>query len=206
LYQLLATPEFSSLIDWRRIHLFWGDERAVPPDAPDSNFRMANNALISHVAIPLENVHRIPAELSPDIAAKDYEMTLINFFLPASAPPLLAEADQRVRPTFDLILLGLGEDAHTASLFPHSAALLETKRWVVWNHVVKSTTDRITLTLPVLNSATNVLFLVAGAEKANAVHAVLRGERHPEEFPAQLVQPIDGRVVWLVDQEASAKL
>ncbi len=205
LYQLLATPEFSSQIDWRRTHLFWGDERAVPPNDPDSNFRMANEALISRVAIPHENVHRISAEMSPDIAARDYEQTLANFFLPDNLSPLLTEKDQ-AQPRFDLILLGLGEDAHTASLFPHSAALHETKRWVVSNYVEKLETYRITLTPPVLNSAANVLFLVAGAEKADAVHAVLRGERHPEEFPAQLVQPIDGRVVWLLDQQASAKL
>jgi 6-phosphogluconolactonase len=206
LYELLATREFSSQIDWRRAHLFWGDERAVPPYHPDSNFRMANEALIKRIQIPHENVHRISAELPPDDAAKNYELVLGNFFLRNTPFPLLRRGERRVHPRFDLILLGLGEDAHTASLFPRTAALHETKRWVMSNYVEKLKSNRITLTPPVLNASANLLFLVTGADKANAVHAVLRGGRHPEDFPAQLVQPSKGNVLWLLDQEAGARL
>ncbi len=204
LYQLLATPDFSSKIDWNRTHLFWGDERAVPPDHPDSNFRMANDALLSRVPIPAANVHRVRAELNPEDAALDYEQTLREFYL--ASPVMQERADVRVIPRFDLILLGIGEDAHTASLFPHTTALHEATRWVAANYVEKLKTFRITLTPLVLNAVANVMFLVAGADKAAAVRAVLSGERRPDEFPAQLVQPTNGQVVWLLDKAASARL
>lgn len=204
LYQLLATIEFSWRVDWHRTHLFWGDERAVPPDHPDSNFRMANEALISRLPIPSGNVHRIRAELSPEDAALEYEQTLRGFFPPS--PEKRERAGLRKLPCFDLILLGIGEDAHTASLFPHTTALRETDRWVAANYVEKLKADRITLTPPVLNAAANIIFLVAGTDKASALDAILRGERRPDEYPAQLVQPTNGRLVWLLDKAASAKL
>ncbi len=201
LYQLLATSEFSSQIDWSRAHLFWGDERAVPPDDPASNFRMANEALISRVPIPQHNVHRIRAELKPEDAAREYEQILYDDILGGT----ILQTENGVG-RLDLILLGIGEDAHTASLFPRTHALRETVRWVAANYVEKLKAYRITLTPPILNAAANIWFLVAGADKANAVHAVLRSDYRPDEFPAQLVQPTNGQVVWLLDQAASGKL
>ncbi len=210
LYQLLATREFSSQLDWSRVHLFWGDERSVPPDHPDSNFRMANEALISRVPIPQSNVHRIYAELNPDAAAREYERTLEKFFTFNTPSPLSrgrdGEGDRQAQPRFDLILLGLGEDAHTASLFPRTPALQETTRWVTANYIEKLKMYRITLSPPILNAAENIVFLVAGADKAKAVFAVLRGAYRPDDFPAKLVQPTNGHAVWLLDQAASAKL
>lgn len=201
LYQLLATIEFSSRVDWHHTHLFWGDERSVPPDHPDSNFRMANEALISRIGIPAGNVHRIRAELEPVDAAREYEQTLLSCIQSGA----IAESDAGL-PRFALILLGIGEDAHTASLFPHTTALRETARWVVPNYIENLKTYRITLTPPVLNTSANIMFLVAGADKASALYSVLRGERRPDKYPAQIVQPTNGNAVWLLDKPASAKL
>lgn len=196
LYALLASPEFASLVDWSAVHFFWGDERAVPPDDPASNYRMAFEALLSHVPVPPENVHRIPAEQGAKQAAADYEEILRAWFRPPPDTP----------PPFDLILLGLGENGHTASLFPHTPVLHETQSWVAASYVNELGTDRITLTVPVVNAAENIVFLVAGAEKATAVRAVLRGEYRPEDLPAQLIQPTVGRVVWLLDARAAQGL
>ncbi len=198
LYALLATPKFSTQIQWTYTHVFFGDERAVPPHHPDSNYRMANEALISKIPIPQENVHRILGESKPDDAARVYEQILREFFAPTLS---------RVGvPRFDLILLGLGADGHTASLFPHTPALRETARWVIAYFVDETKKNRITLTAPVINAAENILFLVAGAEKVQAVRAVLRGDYRPDDFPAQLIQPTQGRVVWLLDREAASAL
>ncbi|HKD78853.1 MAG TPA: 6-phosphogluconolactonase [Candidatus Angelobacter sp.] len=191
IYSLLA-QEYKSSLPWNKIHIFFGDERSVPPDHPDSNFRMANDALLSHVVIPPENVHRIRAELDPEAAAKDYESQLREFFRPAND----------AWPRFDLIMLGLGEDGHTASLFPGSTALVDTSRWVTSTWVQRMKTYRITLTYPVLNHAAEVEFLVSGAGKAQVLRDVLQ----PQEgmaFPAQRVKPENGRLLWLVDQDAA---
>lgn len=201
LYQLLATPEFSSKVDWRHTYLFWGDERAVPPNHLDSNFRMASEALISRVPILQANVHRIPAELEPVEAAREYVQTMLSCIKSGA----IAESEAGL-PRFDLILLGLGDDAHTASLFPQTRALGEITRWTAENYVEKLNAFRITLTLSVINAAKNILFLVAGADKSVAVDTILQGKRNPHEFPAQMVEPTNGRVVWLLDKAASAKL
>ena len=198
LYTLLATPEFATQVDWTRVHFFWGDERAVPPDHPDNNYRMAREALLSKISVPDPNVHRIHAELGPDDAAHEYESELRNFFQFQNPPAYL--------PSFDLILLGLGTDGHTASLFPHTRVLDETERWVAAVFVEKLGTHRITLTVPVINAAKNIVWLVAGADKADIVRAVLRGEHQPNDLPAQRIQPVNGNVVWLLDQAASIKL
>lgn len=203
LFLLLATQEFSSQVDWSHVYFFWGDERCVPPDHPDSNFKMANDALISRVPIPAENVHRIRAEIAPDDAAREYEALLRRFF---SLQRIQSISSVVESPRFDLVLLGLGTDAHTASLFPHTPVLRETGRWVAAPYVDKLKTYRITFTPPLINASKNILFLVAGADKAPAVHAVLRGERFPDDYPAQLIQPTNGKIVWLVDQAASANL
>lgn len=212
LYALLATPKFSTPIQWTYTHVFFGDERAVSPEHPDSNFRMANEALISKIPIPQENVHRILAEKDPHEAACDYEKTLAEFFEnPLLSPSPVKRGREGVGvgvrpPRFDLTLLGLGADGHTASLFPHTSALRETARWVIAYFVDQAKKNRITLTAPVINAAENILFLVAGAEKAQTVRAVLRGDYRPDDFPAQLIQPTQGRVVWLLDREAASAL
>src|ERR1043166_3446634 len=192
IYSLLAS-EHKELL-WDRIHIFFGDERHVPPDHPDSNFRMAAESLLSKVPIPEKNVHRIRAELAADVAAKEYEQELVNFF---------HLADQEM-PRFDLIFLGIGQDGHTASLFPGSSALSESSRRVVANWVEKFKTFRITFTFPVLNHAAEVTFLVSGADKAQILSEWLRpGSR---KYPSQSVWAENGRLLWLVDQDAGSLL
>jgi 6-phosphogluconolactonase len=192
IYSLLASEHKE--LPWDRIHIFFGDERHVPPDHPDSNFRMASESLLSKVPIPENNVHRIRAELDADAAATEYEQELVTFFH-------LGNHDW---PRFDLIDLGIGEDGHTASLFPGSKALTETSRRVVANWVEKFKTFRITLTFPVLNHAAEVVFLVSGADKAQILSEVLRPGA--QKYPAQGVQPENGRLLWLVDQDAGSLL
>jgi 6-phosphogluconolactonase len=191
-YSLLASEH--KQLPWEHIHIFFGDERHVPPDDPDSNFHMASESLLSKVPIPEKNVHRVHAELDAEAAAAEYDQQLCNFF------PLT----NHDRPRFDLIFLGIGDDGHTASLFPGSQALAETSRRVMANWVEKFKTFRITLTFPVLNHAAEVVFLVSGAGKAQILNQVLRpGAR---KFPAQYVQPENGRLLWLVDQDAGNSL
>ena len=196
LYTLIAANASANL-PWDQMFFFWGDERHVPPDDPDSNYRMAKEALLSKVPIPANNVFPIPAE-NPDAnaAAEAYEQTLRKFFnLPAGE-----------FPSFDLILLGMGPDGHTASLFPESAALQEKSRLVVANWVEKLKTSRITLTLPVLNAARCVAFLVSGGDKAEVLREVLEGSAPAEKYPSRLVQPSDGKLIWLVDRAAASQL
>jgi 6-phosphogluconolactonase len=198
LYGLLANdPTWRGEGPWDNMHVFWGDERHVPPDHPDSNYRMANDVMLSKVPIPSANVHRIKSEY-PDArqAADDYEQTLRAFFQ-VSAGQL---------PRFDVVFLGLGPEAHTASLFPGTKALHETRRLVVSNWVGKFFTERITLTPPVLNNASGVIFLVSGDDKALALKAVLEGHDEPEQLPAQLIRPAHGRLLWLVDRAAASLL
>lgn len=191
-YSLLASED--KQLPWDRIHIFFGDERHVPPDNPESNFRMASESLISKVPIPQKNIHRIHAELDAAAAAVEYEQQLSSFF----------QLTNQDWPRFDLIFLGIGDDGHTASLFPGSHALSETSRRVTANWVEKFQTFRITLTFPVLNHAAEVVFLVSGAGKAQILNQVLRpGAR---KFPAQNVQPENGRLLWLVDQDAGSLL
>lgn len=193
-YSLLA-QQYKASLPWDKIHIFFGDERLVPPDHPDSNYRMANEALLSHVPIPQENVHRIRAELDPEAAAKDYENQLRSFFQLAN----------NAWPRFDLIMLGLGEDGHTASLFPGSSALGENSRLAAPTWVEKKKTFRITLTYPVLNHAAEVEFLVSGSGKAQILRDVLN-QSGSAAFPAQRIKPENGRLVWLLDQDAASLL
>jgi 6-phosphogluconolactonase len=187
-YALLAEEPLVSQVDWARVHIFWGDERCVLPDHADSNYRMASDALLDRVAIPLGNVHRVHGERPPDEAAALYEAEL-------------AEVLER-QGRFDLILLGMGADGHTASLFPDTAALDERERDVVPVYVDKLAAWRVTLTLPVINAARSVIFLVSGAGKAPVLARVHGGE----ELPASLVQPTDGELIWLVDRDAASDL
>jgi 6-phosphogluconolactonase len=182
---------------WAQMFFFWGDERHVPPDDPDSNYRMAQETLLSKAPIPAANVFRIPGE-SPDAAAaaKSYELTLKKFF--ALKPAEL--------PRFDLILLGMGPDGHTASLFPETAGLREKSRLVIANWVEKLKTQRITLTLPVLNASRCAAFLVSGIDKAPVLREVLEGNEPGEKYPSKLVQPGEGTVIWFVDRAAASEL
>lgn len=196
-YQLLGEEPFRSRLAWDKIHFFWGDERHVPPDHADSNYRMAHEAFLAAAPVPAANIHRIPAE-DPDAsrAAASYEETLRGFFH--------LGADEL--PRFDLLLLGLGPDAHIASLFPGNTALHEQKKLVIAPWVEKMSTFRITLTAPVLDNAARVLFLVSGEEKSEAVRNVLEGERDPDLYPGQLLRLKDGEVVWLLDRAAARLL
>jgi 6-phosphogluconolactonase len=192
MYARLARAE----LDWEGVHFFWGDERCVSPDHSDSNYRMAQEALLSHIPIPALNIHRIHGEHPAEEAAREYEEQTRLFFGGKVA-------------RFDLFLLGLGADGHTASLFPGTPALRETAHWVVAvKHDVPPPplVDRVTLTIPVINASANVLFLVSGADKAERLVQVLHGPFQPELLPAQSVKPVNGAVRWLVDQAAAAKL
>jgi 6-phosphogluconolactonase len=191
LYALLAGD---AEVPWGQVHFFWGDERPVPPGHPDSNYRMANEALLSKVGAKPEQVWRIVTE-DPD-PAFDYERKLRKHF--GTAPGEF--------PRFDLVLLGMGPEGHTASLFPGTKALDERERLAVSNWVGKLYTNRITLTPPVLNHAAMVMFLVSGADKAPALKAVLEGPYEPAQLPAQLIHPTGGRLVWLIDRTAGGML
>jgi 6-phosphogluconolactonase len=194
LYALLAEEPYRSQLDWSRIHVFWGDERCVPPDHADSNYRMAQEALLSKVPVPAENVHRIFAEKEPHVAAREYEQTLRQSF----------GLSEGALPRFDFVLLGMGADGHTASLFPGTSAIHETQRLVVAYFVKKLQAHRVTLTPPVLNNAAQVIFLVAGADKARTLREVLKGAFQPDALPSQIVQPTNGSLLWLVDQPSFA--
>ena len=198
LYTLLAkNPVLQAKVPWSKTQFFFGDERHVAPDDAESNFRMANEAMFSVAPIAAKQIHRIKGE-EPDTAtaAEEYEQDLrIGFALAYGQ-----------LPRFDLVLLGMGPEGHTASLFPGTKALKEEKRFVVHNWVGKLYTDRITLTPPVLNNSARILFLVHGAEKAPALKAVLEGPYEPEQLPAQIIQPRQGSVLWLVDPTAAGML
>ncbi len=192
LYSELAGSKFQA-IPWDKIFFFWGDERHVPPEHPDSNYRMTREALLSKIRVPAGNIFRIKAEGQDAAAvAQDYEQTLRTFFH--------LENDQL--PRFDLILLGLGPDGHTASLFPGTDALSENKRLVTANWVETMKTNRITLTFPVLNNAACDMFLVSGKEKAQRVREILD---EGKDFPAGMVRPVDGTLLWMMDRAAAGK-
>lgn len=193
-YQLLATEEYRNRLPWSQVHLFFGDERSVPGTHADSNYRMAEEAMISLLPIPAPNVHRMVGEGDAVANASLYEGELQTFF------------DGATWPRFNLVLLGMGDDGHTASLFPGTEALSEAKAWAVANWVEKLKTYRITLTAPAINHAANIIFLVAGAGKAERLLEVLRGARNPLRLPSQLIQPVAGSLVWLVDKAAAQRL
>ena len=177
-----------SSVMWSRVQVLWGDERCVPPHHAESNYRMARETLLDRVPVPTANVHRIHGEDDPTIAAADYETTL------------------RALLRIDLVLLGLGEDGHTASLFPGSAAVHEQTRWVMPARATAASMWRITLTPAVINAAAEVVFIVSGAAKAGILRRVLEGPRRPQSLPAQAIAPTNGRVRWCVDAAAAAEL
>ena len=198
LYELLVNnPLLQSMIPWKQTQFFFGDERHVPPNHADSNFRMATESMLSKAPVNAKQIHRIKGELaSAEEAAAQYEKELRTSF----------KLELGQQPHFDLILLGMGPEGHTASLFPGTKALREQERLVIHNWVGKLFSDRITLTPPVLNNADRVIFMVHGAEKAPALKAVLEGPYEADQLPAQLIQPSGGSVLWLVDQTSAGML
>ena len=197
-YTLLASVELAHRIDWARVHVLWGDERCVPPDDARSNYRMAAKALLDHVPLPPANIHRIRGEDEPALAAARYEQQL----------RALLNDDRPEAPvgTLDLVLLGLGDDGHTASLFPGGAAVHETIRWVASAFADTDGLWRVTLTPVIINAARNVSFVVSGVTKAERLHEVLEGPRRPQRVPAQAVNPTRGRLRWFVDEAAASRL
>jgi len=197
MFELLASDEFRGQVDWAKVHVFWSDERAVPPTSSESNYAMARRALLIRVSVPEGNVHRMEAEkASIGRAAHEYEEVLRKYL------PL----DDRGFPRFHLIFLGMGADGHTASLFPGTRVTQQTSRWVSTPMVTKLNMRRMTLTLPVLDAAQRIVFLIVGPEKAEILRSVLEGKADPP-YPAQLVQPRDlGVKLFLVDKAAAAML
>lgn len=189
IYSMLAESTYRDRVDWDRLHLFWGDERMVPPEHEDSNFRMVKETLLDHVRIPDGNVHRIRGENVPEQAAQEYAELLHNHFKEDS-------------PRFDIILLGIGEDGHTASLFPGTDAVEECKLYTVAVFVPRPDAWRVTLTFPVLNAAREVFFLVSGRSKSDIVQRIIGIKKPAKEFPASMVNPENGTLHWMLDSEA----
>lgn len=196
MFALLASEPFLKRVPWDKLDLYWVDERCVGPEDADSNYRMTREALLSKVPLPAERIHRMEGELKPEEAAARYEAAIRNGFRLEGAET----------PTFDLVLLGMGDDGHTASLFPHTEALNEMSHIVVANHVPQKDTWRITLTWPVINQGREVAFLIEGAAKAQVLHEVFQGAYQPETYPSQIIRPASGKLTLLLDAAAAAKL
>lgn len=193
LYEYLSSAAFREKIRWDVVHIFWSDERCVPISDQRSNARMVQQTLLAHVPIPTRNIHAIRGDLPPAEAAETYESELRRFF--GDQPPVL-----------DLVLLGLGEDGHTASLFPGTPVLKEKERWVSEVYIPGQDVPRVTLTPVIINQAARVVFLVTGAEKAPALQITLEGEFQPQKYPAQLIHPDRATPTWLVDEPAAQQL
>lgn len=198
IFQLLAQEHAADVerIEWDKVHVFFGDERCVPADHPESNFRMAHEILLSKVPAPSANIHRIHTELGPVAAAQAYEKTLNSVCRP----------DRGQLPSLDLVMLGMGTDGHTASLFPETGALDERQSSVVANWVPKLNTHRVTFTYPLINSAKEILFISGGAEKAGMLRNVLRGHSGTTRYPSEEIRPTGGKLVWMIDEPASTLL
>jgi 6-phosphogluconolactonase len=194
-YDLLSS-EYAPVMDWESTYVFWGDERCVPPESPQSNLRMARETLLNHVRVPIDHLHRIHGEYPPEQAAQLYEDELRRFF-----------GSRGTRgPRFDALLLGLGTDGHIASLLPGSPALTESRRWVTTAQRPDEPFGRVTLTFPAINSAAHIVFLVTGRDKAEVVARVLKPDPALPPLPAQHVQPVEGNVIWVLDEDAASGL
>lgn len=191
IYEKIGKTESRLNIDWASVHFFWGDERCVPPDNELSNYRMVHEALLSAIEIPPDNIHRIKGELGPEESASIYEKELRQFFLSESLPKI------------DLMLLGLGEDTHTASLFPFSTVLKENDRWAAAVHKEHGP-HRVTLTLPAINNSRTIFVIVTGKNKADAIYRVFFSSFDPYKYPAQAVKPKDGNLFWFIDKDAAS--
>jgi 6-phosphogluconolactonase len=190
-YSLLAQIQETDL-DWSMVHFFWGDERCVPPDHPDSNYKMAQEVLLRKIPVPDSNIHRMSGEKHPIAAADLYQQELESFFTD--------------NPKFNMVLLGMGSDGHTASLFPGSDAIMEQNRWVSASYITHLKAWRITLTPIVINQAEHIVFMVSGEDKAHTLQRVLDGAYEPDLLPAQVIQPKKGTLSWMIDQQAAAHL
>lgn len=205
--RVLAQEPFFSTVPWSMIYFFWSDERCVPPEHDESNFRVAQELLLAKVPVNPENVFRFRGEISdPELAAQDYEKTLRNFFIMGPGTDRRGTAPLSLFPRFDLIFLGMGADGHTASLFPGSPALQVTNRSVCAHYVERLQAHRLTLTVPTINNARNVTFLVSGADKAETFRQVMEGPARPDVLPSQSIKPGNGTLLWLVDEPAAARL
>jgi 6-phosphogluconolactonase len=193
LYSLLGMPLYRDSIDWKRVHIFWADERCVAPSHEDSNYKIAADTFLLKAAVPGENIHRIRGEEGPEIAAAEYQKVLRRYFIGSQ------------KPVFDLVVLGAGVDGHTASLFPGSPLLQESSREVVPVYLEKPNISRVSLTLPVFNQAADVFFLVSGEDKADIVYEILKFNNQ-KQYPAGLVQPVDGILSWFLDKAAAARI
>ncbi len=203
--QVLAQEPYVSTVPWASIFFFWGDERCVPSNHADSNFYMAEEALLNHVKLPRENIFRIPAEQpDPHKAAQEYSETLRQFFVTGGTIP--QSAPLKSFPRFDLVWLGVGTDGHTASLFPDTPALKAAKEIAVENYVEKLNAHRVTLTSAAFNNARHIAFLVAGAEKAPTLKQIIEDAPQPQRFPCQLIKPANGTLLWMVDEAAASQL
>jgi 6-phosphogluconolactonase len=198
MFELLADPNqpFLTTIPWDKLFLYWVDERAVPPGHEESNYRMTYQAMLAKVPLPADHIFRMEGELDPEVAAARYESTIRNSF----------KLEGAETPTFDLILLGMGDDGHTASLFPHTEGLDNLTNIAIANHVPQKDTWRITLTWPVINQGREVAFLVEGAAKAQILHDVFLGPYQPETYPSQIIRPATGKLTLLLDSAAADKL
>jgi 6-phosphogluconolactonase len=196
MFALLASEPFASQVSWDKLDLYWVDERCVPPDNAESNYRMTRETLLSKVPLSPDHIHRMEGELDPEVAAARYEAAIRNGF----------KLEGAETPTFDLVLLGMGDDGHTASLFPHTEALNDMTHIVVANHVPQKDTWRVTLTWPVINQGREVAFLIEGDKKAQVLHEVFEGSYQPETYPSQIIRPASGKLTLLLDTAAAAKL
>jgi 6-phosphogluconolactonase len=197
LFAQLAGEPYRRRIPWERLQVFWADERCVPPDDPHSNYKLAYDLLLSKVPVPQAQIYRMPGDMPDHVKAADAYAETLRAHVPATADGW---------PRFDVILLGIGANAHTASLFPHTRAVRERERTVVAQFVHEVGMWRMTLTVPVLRSAADIVFLASGASKAEAVRAAIEGPPNGDDVPASLIRPIDGRVAWLLDSAAAAGL
>jgi len=193
LHELLALPPLRERIDWSRVHIFWGDERFVPLTDEKNNARMAYDTLLNHVPVPAAQIHVMQTDLDPDASMAAYDQVLHQYF-------------DGHDHTFDLVLLGMGDDGHTLSLFPGTDVVNEDKEWTSAFFLTQQDMFRLTLTAPVVNKAAAVVFLVAGANKADALYEVLHGPYQPNKYPSQRIKPENGDLIWFVDKAAAAKL
>lgn len=193
LYELLASPVYSDRINWKKIHIFFGDERYVPFEDERNNGKMAYDTLLHHVPVPEDQIHYMNTSVKPDQSAREYDKTLQQYFAGRSA-------------SFDLVLLGMGDDGHTLSLFPGTEVVHEKNVWVKAFYVAKLDMFRITLTAPIVNRAKAVIFLATGEKKAATLKAVIEGQYKPDTYPAQVIKPVDGELLWFTDQTASKLL
>ncbi len=191
-YELLASEKYSKLINWSQVYIFWGDERCVPPDHIESNYYMAWEAFLKYLPIPTTNIYRMEGERDPWEAAQRYQDKLMDFF---------GEI-----PRFDLILLGMGNDGHTASLFPGTKALFDSKVMVTANYIEKLSSWRITLTPLAINQASRIAFIVSGENKASTLNKVIHGKYKPDIYPSQLIKPVHGKLNWYIDKNAATHL